>query len=37
MQSTVEQQRAFNWVGEALQASAALHIGMGPHRPLNNG
>ena len=30
-------QRAKAWLGEALQASAALHIGRGPHRPLNHG
>lgn len=30
-------QRAKAWLGEALQASAPLHIGTGPHRPLNHG
>ncbi|DBB00608.1 TPA: hypothetical protein ACH3X3_002298 [Trebouxia sp. C0006] len=30
-------QRAKAWLGEALQASAPLHIGRGPHRPLNHG
>lgn len=29
--------RAKAWLGEALQASAPLHIGTGPHRPLNHG
>jgi hypothetical protein len=36
-QSTEEQQRAFDWLGEAPQASAALHISTGPHRPLRHG
>ena len=30
-------QRAKAWLGEALQASAPLHIGTGPHRPMNHG
>ncbi len=30
-------QRAKAWLGEALRASAPLHIGTGPHRPLNHG
>ena len=29
--------RAKAWLGEALQASAPLGIGTGPHRPLNHG
>lgn len=29
--------RAKAWLGEVLQASAPLHIGTGPHRPLNHG
>ena len=29
--------RAKAWLGGALQASAPLHIGTGPHRPLNHG
>lgn len=32
-----EQQSTFDWLGEALQVSAPLHIGTGPHRPLNHG
>ena len=33
--SAVRQAKA--WLGEVLQASVPLHIGTGPHRPLNHG